>query len=423
MDTVTPRQTAVLVEERDRAERKVNTVRAIVLLVLAIAAAAYAPMLSRSLNEVNAAILVPMLAWTIAQASLFHRRPRLPMWLVVMNPVVDVVAVTVTIGVYGVIATPALGLKSPMVLAYFAILAARPILSSARRAAIVAIFIVIAYGSLDFFFLVVRGVEMAGPLSASYSETVSLLDEGAKLALLAAAGGIATYATWWHEVLARRYALQAQEQTTLQMRFASSRLDSLRQQLQPHFLFNALNAITALVHEDPPAAQRMISGLGELMRVSLDAGGAEEVRLRDELRMLEHYAAIQRIRFEDRLSIVTDVAAAIGESLVPTLILQPLVENSIKHGLSQREGRARIEIRARRDGDCLALDVIDDGPGLNGKHIATITERIGLGNARARLRYLYGTDQALTIDSPEQGGFMVSLRIPYHLVPTNCPTA
>ena len=203
------------------------------------------------------------------------------------------------------------------------------------------------------------------------------------------------------------------------MRLASSRLDTLRQQLRPHFLFNALNAITALVDADPPAAQRMISGLGELMRVSLDAGGAEEVPLRDELRILDHYTAIQRIRFEDRLSIVTSIDDSVGDSLVPTLILQPLVENSIHYGLAQCSTRTRIEIRAWRDGDVLALDVSDDGPGLKGQSADSIVERIGIGNARARLMYLYGEAHLFSVESPEQGGFRVSMRIPYHVRPMN----
>ncbi len=419
MRTAAGGQSSVLDEERDRAERKVNSVRGLVLVVLAVAAAAYAPVLPRRLNALNAAVLIPTLAWTVGQAALFYRRVRLPSWLSVVNPIVDVVAVTVTMGGYGLEATPTLALKSPMVLAYFAILAARPMLSSARRAAIVSIFIVVAYASLDFVFLVMHGVAISDPVSASGSASVALLDEAAKLMLLAAAGGIATYATWWHEQLARRYATQAQEQAVLQTRLASSRLDSLRQQLRPHFLFNALNAITALVDADPRAAQRMIAGLGELMRVSLDAGGAEEVPLREELRILAHYTAIQRIRFEDRLSIVTDIADSVGDSLVPTLILQPLVENSIQYGLAQSATRTRIEVRAWRDADTLALDVIDDGPGLHGQSLDGMTERIGIGNARARLMYLYGQKHAFTVESPAAGGFRVSMRIPYHVTPMN----
>lgn len=408
-------RSSVLDEERDRAERKVNLVRGVVLVLLAIAAAAYAPVLPRRLNAVNAVVLIPMLVWTALQASLFYGRLKLPSWLSVVNPIIDVVAVTVTMVGYGLEATPTLALKSPMVLAYFAILAARPMLSSARRAAIVAVFIVVAYAALDFIFLVLQGVVTSDPVTASGSPSVALLDEAAKLTLLAAAGGIATYATWWHEQLARRYSVQAQEQAVLLTRFASSRLDSLRQQLRPHFLFNALNAITALVDVDPRAAQRMIGGLGELMRVSLDADGAEEVPLRDELRILEHYTAIQRIRFEDRLVVVIEIDESVGDSLVPALILQPLVENSIQYGLATRAARTRIEVRAWRDADSLALDVIDDGPGLNGEPLGTLTERIGIGNARARLVYLYGERHAFNIESPATGGFRVSMRIPYHV--------
>ena len=408
-------QSSVLDVERDRAERKVNLVRGLVLIVLAVAAAAYAPVLPRRLNAVNAALLIPMLVWTIGQATLYYRRETLPSWLSIVNPIVDVVAVTATMGGYGLQATPTLALKSPMVLAYFAILGARPMLSSARRAAIISIFIVVAYASLDFLFLGIRGVRIGDPVLASGSASVALLDEAAKLTLLAAAGAIATYATWWHEQLARRYAAQAEEQTILQTRLASSRLDSLRQQLRPHFLFNALNAITALVDADPPAAQRMIAGLGELMRVSLDTGGAEEVALRDELRILAHYTAIQRIRFEDRLLFVTDVDASVGDSLVPALILQPLVENSIQYGLARSVERTSIQVRAWRDGDSLALDVIDDGPGLSGQPMHTMTERIGIGNARARLMYLYGQNHTFNVESPASGGFRVSMRIPYHI--------
>jgi LytS/YehU family sensor histidine kinase len=316
---------------------------------------------------------------------------------------------------YGLQATPTLALKSPMVFAYFAILGARPMLSSARRAGFISAFIVVAYASLDFFFLVIRGVTIGDPVSASGSASIALLDEAAKLTLLAAAGAIATYATWWHEQLARRYSLQAEEQAVLQTRLASSRLDSLRQQLRPHFLFNALNAITALVDADPPAAQRMIAGLGELMRVSLDTGGSEEVALRDELRILAHYTAIQRIRFEDRLHFVTDVDESVGDSMVPALILQPLVENSIHYGLARSAGRTSIQVRAWRDGDSLALDVIDDGPGMSGRPMHTLTERIGIGNARARLMYLYGQNHTFNVESPPNGGFRVSMRIPYHI--------
>lgn len=417
MSTSATIESAVLAAERDRAERRLNAVRAIVLVLLALAAAAYAPELSFRLNVVNAIVLAPMLAWTAAQFLVFYRAPTLPQWVAIVNPVADVTAVSVAIAGYGLEAAPSLALKSPMVLAYLVILAARPTASSVRKTAVVSILAVLEYALLDIFFIRTHDVALLDPVAASLGSGVSLLDEGAKLVLLATGGGIATYATWWHERLARRYSVEALERERLQTRLAASRLDSLKQQLQPHFLFNALNAITALIETDTGAAQRMIAGLGELIRVSLDAGGAQEVTLARELAILAHYAAIQRVRFEDRLTIVMSASDGVSEALVPALVLQPLVENSIKHGLGESSAPARVEVRAWRDGDSLVLSVVDDGPGLRGQPSDALVERVGVGNARARLRYLYGARHSFTIDSPPDGGFAVRMRIPYHTTP------
>jgi LytS/YehU family sensor histidine kinase len=183
--------------------------------------------------------------------------------------------------------------------------------------------------------------------------------------------------------------------------------------LQPHFLFNALNAISALVHTDPIAAERMIAGLGDLIRVSLDSGGEQEIPLHQELKVLGHYTAIQQIRFEDRLTIVTEVDDEVQDALVPALILQPLVENAIKHGLGLRAAPGRIEVRAWRTGNALALSVVDDGCGLGGRPVESIVERVGIGNARARLLHLYGDQQTLEITEPPGGGFAITMTIPY----------
>ena len=413
MSTDVAHDSELLLAERDRAERRLNGVRAGVLCVLLLAALFYAPALPARINAVNAIVLVPMLAWTALQVVLFHARARLPSWLAIVNPVADIAAVTVTMGGYGLEAGPALALKSPMVLAYFVILAARPIASSVRKSAVVAVLVVIAYAMLDVLFIVFGHITLHDPLVASTGAGVALLDEGAKLVLLAVAGGIATYATWWHESMARQYACEASGREQLRVRLAASRLDSLKQQLQPHFLFNALNAISALVDSDPRGAQRMVSGLGELIRVSLDGGGDQEVSLERELTVLGHYVSIQRIRFEDRLVVVTEVDDSLRQALVPALILQPLVENAIKHGLAQRAGPTRIEVRAGRDGDAVVLSVTDDGPGLAGRPVSSIVERVGVGNARARLAYLYGRRHGFSIDSPPEGGFTVRIRIPY----------
>lgn len=405
----------LLATERDRAERRLNGFRAIILVLLSIAAAAYAPTLSRTLNAVNLGLLTPMLIWTVAQYLLWYRRDRLPSWLAIVNPIIDITALTLTMAGYGLASTPPLALKSPMILAYFVILAARPMTSSVRKAVVVAILVVVAYASLDAIFLIRHEVILYNPVMASTGPGVSLLDEGTKLFMLAGAGAVATYATWWHEQLALQYAAAAHERELLQGRLTASRLDTLKQQLQPHFLFNALNAITALVSSDPPAAQRMISGLGELIRVSLDSTGEQEVPLRQEIAVLNHYVSIQRVRFEDRLTVVMDIDSAVRDALVPALILQPLVENSIKYGIGQRAGPARVDVQARRDGDTLILAVTDDGPGLRGKPVDSLVEHVGVGNARARLMYLYGERHDFTIESPVEGGFIVRMRIPYRV--------
>jgi hypothetical protein len=405
----------LLATERDRAERRLNGVRAIVLVVLAIAAAFYAPALPRRLNAVNAVVLVPMLIWTGFQYVAYYRRPRLPGWLAIVNPVAEILAVTVTMGGYGLYSSPPLALKSPMVLSYLVILAGRPIASSVRNAAIVALLVVLSYLSLDLFFILQHAVVLRDPVAASMGPGIALLDEGTKLVLLASAGGIAIYATSWHERLTRQYSVEAREREVLQARLAASRLDTLKQQLQPHFLFNALNAMAALVDTDPPAAQRMIAGLGKLIRVSLDSGGDQEVPLRQELAILEEYLAIQRMRFEDRLDVVIDADDDVADALVPTLILQPLVENSIKYGLGRFAAPGRIDVHAHRSGDSLAILVSDNGPGLRGKPVDTLVERVGVGNARARLTYLYGAAHTFAIESPPQGGFIVRIHIPLRL--------
>jgi signal transduction histidine kinase len=407
--------------ERDRAERHLNAVRAIVLLALGVAVAFYAPSLSLQLNTVNALVLVPMLSWTAFQYLAFYRRERLPAWLAVVNPVADISAVAVTIAGYGIAAGAPLALKSPMVLAFLVILAGRPIASSVRNAAIVAGLVVVAYIILDIFFIVRQAVVFGDPVTASHSPAISLLDEGTKVALLAMAGGVAIYATWWQEQLWRQYAVEAREREVLQTRLAASRLDTLKQQLQPHFLFNALNAMAALVDTDPPAAQRMIAGLGKLIRVSLDSGGDQEIPLRDELAVLEHYLSIQRLRFEDRLTINIHADDDVWDALVPTLILQPLVENSIKYGLGRHAAPGCIDVRAWRDGASLTLEVHDDGPGLGGRPVESVVERVGIGNARARLEYLYGDAHTFTIESPPGGGFTVRMRIPYHTITADRP--
>ncbi len=198
----------------------------------------------------------------------------------------------------------------------------------------------------------------------------------------------------------------------LEARLSRARLEVLRLQLQPHFLFNTLNSISALMATEVPAARRMIADLKELLRLSLERSGAQEVALRDELHLLQRYVDIQRVRFRDRLTVEYRVDPALLGVPVPRLVLQPLVENSIRHGLAPRSSPGRVEVRAERDGAALRLVVADDGVGLSAGGGQRDGAGIGLGNTRARLQGLYGERQSLEVRPTPGGGVTVEVRLP-----------
>jgi hypothetical protein len=406
----------LLALQRELAERQLNTVRGVVLLLLTAAALVYAPSLTPGLNRANVIVLVPSLVWTVAQHVFFYRRPRLPGWLAIANPLVDVAGVTAIMAAYGLEQSASLALKSPIFLAYFAILAARPIASSTFKAAAVAVLTVGAYGGL-LGFLVSSGrvIVVASPVSAMASGAISPLDEGAKLLLLAVAGAIATYATAWHERLATSYYRETGTRARLEARLARAQLQSLKLQMHPHFLFNTLNSITTLITEDPPAAERMVTGLSELLRLSLRNAGEQEVPLERELEVLRHYVAIQEIRFQDRLSVELDIDPETLPAMVPNLMLQPLVENAIRHGIGPRATGGNIEVRVTRVGDTLRVRVHDDGVG-PATDAMPVREGTGIGNTRARLGHLYGTRHRFEIGGAPGAGFTVMAEIPFRVV-------
>jgi two-component system, LytTR family, sensor kinase len=204
--------------------------------------------------------------------------------------------------------------------------------------------------------------------------------------------------------------LQAQA-AQLQAQLADARLAALRMQLNPHFLFNTLHAISALVERDPRGVRRMIARLSELLRATLDADD-QEVPLHQELTFAERYLEIMQIRFQGHLQVETKVDADVREALVPNLILQPLVENAVKHGVSKIDGMGRIEIHARREAERLVLSLRDNGPALAGE--MSPTEGIGLRNTRARLAQLYGTVQSLVLRPADDGGLIAEVSLPYH---------
>ena len=184
-------------------------------------------------------------------------------------------------------------------------------------------------------------------------------------------------------------------------------LDNLRAQLQPHFLFNTLQSISTLIHRDPTAADRMLTDLSELLRLSLRSPGSKEVPLREELEFLERYLQIMRVRFGDRLVIGVDAEPNVMNALVPSLVLQPIVENAIQHGMADRTDRGHVQVRATRDGSALRLEVFDDGPGPSA---TPSSNGIGLANTRERLQRLYGPDGQMEIVQAK--GFTVRLQIP-----------
>jgi two-component system, LytTR family, sensor kinase len=202
---------------------------------------------------------------------------------------------------------------------------------------------------------------------------------------------------------------------TLEAELARSQLDALRSQLRPHFLFNTLNAISTLTVEDPEKARRMLLRLGSLLRRSLDEE-QHEVPLEQELGFLLEYLEIQRVRFGDRLVVRVEIDPAVTTARVPVLFLQPLVENAIEHGGTDRQGGTSIVVRATRQDGALLLSVEDDGAGPGTE--PSPAEGIGLRNTRERLRKLYGEQASLSLrsvrpDQPGAGGARVEISIPY----------
>jgi sensor histidine kinase YesM len=187
-------------------------------------------------------------------------------------------------------------------------------------------------------------------------------------------------------------------------------LENLRAQLQPHFLFNTLQSISTLIHRDQPAADRMLTDLSELLRLSLRTTASQEVPLRDELGFLDRYLDIMRVRFGDRLVITVDADPDVREALVPSLVLQPIVENAITHGMADRPDIGHVTVRARRNAGSLFLEVSDDGPGMT---VGTPTNGIGLANTRERIARLYG--EPAHVETQVNGGFTVRIRIPLKL--------
>ncbi len=205
----------------------------------------------------------------------------------------------------------------------------------------------------------------------------------------------------------------------LEVSLAQAKLQALRMQINPHFLFNNLNAISTLVHTSPLTADEMITDLSELFRASLENSSGHEISLSCEVELLQRYLAIEQRRFGQRLKVEQSIAPEIHQARVPTLILQPLVENAIRHGIEAQAGVGIIAIHATREGSQIKLSVSDNGKKpFDAAVLAGNRQGIGLANTRARLQQLYGKEQSFTVGDGGLGGWTVEIKIPFCPAPT-----
>jgi two-component sensor histidine kinase len=211
----------------------------------------------------------------------------------------------------------------------------------------------------------------------------------------------------------RKYREREITASQLEARLAQTRLQVLKFQLQPHFLFNTLNTISELIYKDQESAEQMITNLSDLLRLSLEKLEVQEVSLQQELDFLKKYVEIEQMRFHDRLTIEMDVAPDTLDAKVPNMILQPLVENAIKHGIAPLSQGGTVKIVSERENGNLLLSVSDNGIGLKNTDISTIPEGVGLKNTKSRLKHLYGIKHKFEISPQEKGGVRLNLTIPF----------
>jgi two-component system, LytTR family, sensor kinase len=223
-------------------------------------------------------------------------------------------------------------------------------------------------------------------------------------------GGIQAYQYY------QRYMNSELRLERLEHSFSEARLNALRMQLDPHFLFNALNTISSHVERDPKLTRRMIEHLGDLLRMSLESKDRQEVPLAEELAFLEHYLEIQKIRFGDQLRVVMDVAPEVKYAAVPSMFIQPLVENAIRHGISRRASGGTLVVRAKPLGDRLEIRVLDDGVGLPLGWTLEDSEGLGLSITRQRIAGIHpnGTSR-FVVKNRAEGGTEVEVSLPLRL--------
>lgn len=218
----------------------------------------------------------------------------------------------------------------------------------------------------------------------------------------------------------RKYEDGRLRSSQLEAKLATAQLQALKMQLHPHFLFNTLHSISELVHDNPARAESMIVRLSDFLRLTLDHVGVPEVPVAEEIDFLRRYLEIEQMRFEDRLTVEWDIDSSVLSVRVPNLILQPIVENALKHGLSRNTNPGVLRISCRQEEGKLAMKVFDNGPGPQRTTESLqepVREGVGLNNTRSRLERLYGGDHHIAFRRGPEGGFEVSIRIPMRPMP------
>jgi two-component system LytT family sensor kinase len=211
----------------------------------------------------------------------------------------------------------------------------------------------------------------------------------------------------------RKYHERTVQTLELEKHLTEARLQALLHQLKPHFLFNTLNGIASLMHTDVDAADRMLVRLSELLRITMSHTGAPQTTLREEVAFLERYLDIEKIRFRNRLEVLIAIDDDAIDAQVPSLILQPMVENAMRHGVEPHARMGRIELRGARQDGTLVLTVTDNGAGISAD--GPKREGIGVANTRARLAELYGTQQKFELVNGPEGGLCVRITIPFSI--------
>ena len=285
-----------------------------------------------------------------------------------------------------------------------------PTLFHAAASLVLAAVVCVIAGYEQYLVMTISGITEAGgqPLTPAFNlKRVFLFSFEWKVLLYWGIVGV-HHAVYYAHVLSDRELREAR----LEARLVEARLDALQRQLHPHFVFNTLHAIAGVLHRKPDVAESMLVRLGDLLRAVFRSHAQQEVSLAREIELTEQYLDIQRMRFGLGLDVEVDVPGHLRDTPVPVLVLQPLVENAIKHGFAGRTDGGRIRISACQAGDRVEITVSDTGRGAGAEAAVRARDGVGLSNTRARLEHLYPGRHAMTISTPPSGGFAVTLSMP-----------